>query len=258
MRDSSDGHILEPSITGLVQEIVTDDPSIEQVLERVVDLATTIVNGTDGASITLFKPDLQPYTMVASDEWVREVDRRQYETQQGPCIEVAATSAPTAGSADLADSDSWPVFGPAVADLGVRAVLAAGLAPHPDPTNPTAGPAGALNVYSRKPFAFGIPEREETLLLAAIAGLALQMVAARTDTKRMIEALSTRDVIGQAKGILMERHGIGEDEAFAILRRASNDLNVKLRDVAARVADRGVVAQPPTRAQASMDGFGKS
>lgn len=231
------GATLEPSIAGLVHEIIADDPSTTQVLHRVVDLATTLIDGADGASITLFQANLQPYTMVASDGWVREVDHRQYQVRQGPCIEVAATSAPISGSAELAHSTAWPVFGPAAAELGVRAVLAAGLSARPDPAVPTS-PLGALNIYSRNAFAFTTKEREEALLLAAIAGLGVQFVDARTDARRLRDALSSRDVIGQAKGILMERHGIGEAAAFTILRRASNDLNVKLRDVAAKITRR--------------------
>lgn len=237
MPESTGGHVADPSLVGLINEIVAGDPSIEQVLDRVVRLATRIINRVDGASITLFRSDMRPYSKAASHDWVRAVDDRQYELLQGPCLEVAATSAPTSGSADLLDSDSWPVFGPAAAELGVRALLAAGLSPHPDPANPGPNPPGALNLYSRSPFAFGAPERDQALLLAAIAGQSLQLVAARSDAHRLREALSSRDVIGQAKGILMERHGIGEADAFAILRRASNDLNVKLRDVAVKVAD---------------------
>jgi hypothetical protein len=222
----------------LIGEIIAGDPSIEEVLERVVALATRIIDSADGASLTLFRPNLQPYSMVASHDWVRAVDERQYAAMQGPCIEVAATSAPSSGSGDLAESTSWPVFGPAAADLGVRSILAVGLSPRPDHLNPASGLPGALNLYSRSVPDFQPAEQEEALVLAAIAGLSVQLTEARLDAKRLKEALSTRDVIGQAKGILMERHGIDEDAAFATLRRASNDLNIKLRDVAAQVAER--------------------
>lgn len=224
----------EASLAGVLNELVLGEPTVEEVLERVLDLATRLIPKVDGASITLFRSDMKPYTLRASADWVREVDQLQYETLQGPCIEVAATSAPTSGSADLAESTEWPVFGPAAAELGVHALLAAGLSAHPDPAIPTS-PPGALNLYSYSPFAFTSEEREEVLLLAAIAGIGVQLVTARADALRLREALSSRDVIGQAKGILMERHGIDETAAFAILRRASNDLNVKLRDVAAQL-----------------------
>ncbi|WP_425307800.1 GAF and ANTAR domain-containing protein [Ammonicoccus fulvus] len=225
----------ETSLAGVLNELVLGDPTIEQVLDRVLDLAMRLIPHVDGASITLFRADMKPYTLRASDEWVRTVDKLQYELLQGPCIEVAATSAPTSGSADLASSTDWPVFGPAASEAGVRSLLAAGLSAHPDPNVPTS-PPGALNLYSRHSAAFTAEEREEALLLAAIAGIGVQLVAARNDVERLREALSSRDVIGQAKGILMERHGVDDAAAFTILRRASNDLNVKLRDVAAELA----------------------
>lgn len=238
MVDSVRDHTLEPLLAGLIREVMVGDPTIEQALKRVVDLATRVIQGVDGASITLYKRDLTPFSKALSHDWVLELDAVQYQSQQGPCMEVAVTSAPTAGSADLAGSLSWPVFGPAAARLRVRAVLAVGLAPHPDLTDPAQGPPGALNLYSRRPFAFGLAARDEALLLAAIAGQSIQLVAARADLNRLRDALSSRDVIGQAKGILMERHGIGEEEAFSILRGASNGLNIKLRDVAKHVTQR--------------------
>lgn len=245
----SSGGTLGPSLAALIDELLTGEPEIEEVLRRVLELAIRVVGKADGASITLFKRDMEPYTMVATHDWVAAVDQRQYETQQGPCLEVAATSAPTSGSADLAASTSWPVFGPAAAEVGIRSILAAGLSPHPNPAEPTS-PPGALNLYSRSTFAFSREDREEALLIAAIAAIGVQLAAARTTTGRLHEALSSRDVIGQAKGILMERHGITEEQAFNVLRRASNDLNIKLRDIAVEIAGgRSVNGLPDPRRQ---------
>lgn len=229
------GGALGRSLTEVIDDLLAGQPEVEEVLRRVLKLAIRVIGKADGASITLFNPDMQPYTMAATDDWVAAVDQRQYETRQGPCLEVAATSAPTSGSSDLATSTSWPVFGPVAAGYGVRSLLAAGLSPRPDFAEP-ASPPGALNLYSRTPFAFSGADREEALLLAAIAAIGVQLAAARTATIRLHDAISTRDVIGQAKGILMERHGITEEQAFNVLRRASNDLNIKLRDVAADIA----------------------
>ncbi|MDO5681513.1 MAG: ANTAR domain-containing protein [Propionibacteriaceae bacterium] len=218
--DHPDGKKQALSLRDVIDQIVADDPSIEQVLERVVSLAAQIIEGVDGASITLFGSGSHPYTMCSSHDWVREVDRRQYEAKEGPCVEVAATRAPASGSAAL----------------GVRSLLAVGISPRPDGHNPASGLPGALNLYSRRPHAFDIAEREQALALAAITGLVLQWTGARLNVERLRDGLTSRDIIGQAKGILMERHGINADEAFVILRRASNDLNIKLRDVAARIA----------------------
>lgn len=236
--DLSEGPIAEPSIPGII-ELVAGESTASGVFERVLPLAIQLIEGTDGASFTVFREDLRPHTAVASDDWVREVDEQQYRAEEGPCLEVAATNASASGSAKLIDSDSWPVFGPKAAALGVQAVIAVGLSADRG-TGTLAGPSGALNLYSHSPFAFTAKERGEAHLLAAIAGVGLRLAAARADVASLREALASRDVIGQAKGMLMQRHGIDEGEAFTLLRRASNDLNIKLRECAARVATGGL------------------
>ncbi|PFG65556.1 GAF and ANTAR domain-containing protein [Enemella evansiae] len=235
MLDSEVGLAIDTSVGSLIDELTAGQPSLDEVLNRVVDYAVRLLDRVEGASITIFGEDMKPFTMVASDDWVHAVDRVQYSTQQGPCIEVAATSAPTSGSADLAVSDHWPVFGPRAAQLGVGAILAAGLSAHPDPAKADS-PPGALNLYSRESFAFEARDRDQAVLIAAIAGMAVRLTQARITAERLREALSSRDVIGQAKGILMERHGLTEERAFAMLRSTSNQLNVKLRVVAAGLA----------------------
>ena len=235
MLDSEISLAVDTSVGTVLDEFTAGQPSLDEVLSRVVDYAVRLLDRVEGASITIFGEDMKPFTMIASDDWVRAVDAVQYSTQQGPCIEVAATSAPTSGSADLAVSDHWPVFGPRAAQLGGGAILAAGLSAHPDPTK-VDSPPGALNLYSRQAFAFEARDRDQAVLIAAIAGVAIRLTQARITADRLREALSSRDVIGQAKGILMERHGVTEDRAFAMLRQASNQLNVKLRVVAAGLA----------------------
>lgn len=247
--DLTEGSVAEPSIAGII-ELVAAEPTAQDVLKRVLPLAIQLIEGADGASITIFRADLRPRTAVASDDWVREVDAHQYRAEEGPCLEVAATSAFTAGSAKLIDSKSWPVFGPAAAALGVHAALAVGLSADPG-TSTLDVPSGALNLYSRSPLAFTAKERDEALLLATIAGVGVRLAGARANVARLREALSSRDVIGQAKGMLMQRHGIDEHEAFTLLRRTSNDLNIKLRECAARVTSGGLeeISEPGTRSQ---------
>ncbi len=105
MLDSEVGLAIDTSVGSLIDELTAGQPSLDEVLNRVVDYAVRLLDRVEGASITIFGEDMKPFTMVASDDWVHAVDRVQYSTQQGPCIEVAATSAPTSGSADLAVSD---------------------------------------------------------------------------------------------------------------------------------------------------------
>lgn len=235
------------------------DASVADVLQRIVSACSYLIERVDAASITLMDAKGQPFTSVCSEQWIVDVDRLQYNTGEGPCLEVAATSAPAAGSADLADSTTWPTFGPAAAKAGVGALLAVGLSATPDPNDP-GSPPGALNLYSRSAYAFDDQRKGQAVVLAAFAGAAVRAAQAREETKLLREALASRDVIGQAKGILMERHGISADQAFDVLRRSSNRLNVKLREVAAGVAAnrydkhqpvRKVAAQGPTHVPVS-------
>jgi hypothetical protein len=98
---------------------------------------------------------------------------------------------------------------------------------------------GAVNMYSRSGEGFSVSSQEMALVLSAHAAIAAvvsrERIMAATKEKTFKEALASRDVIGQAKGMLMERHSIGPDQAFDILRRSSQSLNAKLRDVATEV-----------------------
>jgi GAF domain-containing protein len=102
--------------------------------------------------------------------------------------------------------------------------------------------SGALNVYSREPGGLLRADRDILLLLATHASLALARTHAVTrkqlDIDRLLRALDSRDAIGQAKGILMARRGITAKEAFDVLRRTSQELNIKLRDLARTLSSR--------------------
>ena len=122
------------------------------------------------------------------------------------------------------------------AGLGVRSVLAVGLFPRGG-----APRMGALNAYSHRPGGLDEQDRDLLLVLAAHASTALAATQATTaselEVAHLREALRSRDVIGQAKGILMERRGVSADEAFDILRRASQSLNIKLTQVAEKLVE---------------------
>jgi len=154
---------------------------------------------------------------------------------------MPSPSRPSSFYADeLVGETAWPVFGPGATEKGIRSVLAL-------PLMMSTG-AGALNLYARQPAAFGVVDRAKGMLLASLASLALNAAHAHEDEQRragnLVTALTTRELIGQAQGILMERERITGDEAFDILRRASQHLNRKLRDVAQDLVDTG--QQPDT------------
>jgi GAF domain-containing protein len=213
--------------------------SVGAVLERVVFAAREIVAGADLVSVTLRTPDGAFHTPVETDPVASKLDQLQYEYGEGACVEAARASGPAAAfSDDLAADGRWPRFGPAAAELGFSSLVSTALLP--DASSPQL--SGALNVYSRRPHGFTQADRDVLLLLATHASLALATTQAVTkgqlQTEQLHRALDSRDAIGQAKGILMARRGISAEEAFDILRSTSQDMNVKLHDLARTLASR--------------------
>lgn len=211
--------------------------SIADALERVVFAAQDAVQVADVVSVTLRSPDGAFHTPVETDALATELDQLQYEFGEGACVEAARPDGPAmAVTADLAADPRWRRFGPAAADRGFHSLLSTSLLP--DAEAPRL--SGALNVYSRRPAAFTDRDRDVLLLFATHASLALAMTEAVTRNELQLhqlrDAVDSRDVIGQAKGILMARRHLTATEAFHILRRTSQDNNIKLRDLAATLA----------------------
>ncbi len=216
-----------------------DSGSVTVVLERVVGTARTLVAHADLVSVTLRGPDGAFHTPVHTDPIANRLDQLQYDLDEGPCVEAARSCGPAAAfSTDLAIDARWPRFGPAAAALGFCSLTAAVLLPHAIEPRLT----GALNAYSRRPHVFTAVDRDVLLLLATHGSLALATTHAVTrghlQTEQLRVALDSRDAIGQAKGILMARRGISAGDAFDLLRRTSQQINVKLRDLAQAVTTR--------------------
>jgi GAF domain-containing protein len=210
------------------------------VLDRIIHGAAALVPEADFVSITLRKGPTGFDTPVTTDDLARQLDVVQYEVQEGPCIDAALEGGSgVSEDSDLGNSDHWPRFGPIAAALGVRSVLAFGVIP----TAP-APRLGALNFYSRTPAAFSQIDRDMGLLLAAHAGAAIgaarSIETAELRAANLERALLSRDVIGQAKGMLMAQRGIDAEAAFEVLRAASQQLNIKLALIAEAIATRRV------------------
>jgi GAF domain-containing protein len=223
----------------LLTRALLDSGSVAEVLERVVFTARDVIPGADVVSVTIRSPDGQFHTPVQTDAVAVELDRLQYELGEGCCLEAARPTGPAmAYSEDLASDARWPRFGPAAAQLGLHSVSAAALVP--EAMRPRL--SGALNVYCRQPRGLRREDHDVLLLLATHASLALATTEAVTRGQlledQLRQALDSRDAIGQAKGILMARRGVSAEEAFDILRRTSQDLNIRLRDLAATLAER--------------------
>jgi transcriptional regulator with GAF, ATPase, and Fis domain len=231
----STGQHADPGVARQLSELARElqaDISTEALLKRIAVAAVTEVDGARYAGITLLAGQ-EFTTAAASGELVGRLDRMQYQAGEGPCLD-AARQHKTVRCDDLRAATRWPRFAAQAVSVGVLSVLSFQLFAGDDSF-------GALNIYAADAAAFG-PDSESTgILLASHAALA--MAAARTQAG-LLTALDSREVIGQAKGILMERYKITTVEAFALLVASSQAVNRKLRDVAGHLVATGELLRP--------------
>lgn len=219
-------------------EMLLAAQSVGDVLQLVVDATASLVPAADLVSITLRAPDGNFHTAAYTHPTAADLDLLQYKLEEGPCHDAAMPDRPEFfESPDLRTDEQWRRWSPAVAELGWRAVLATALV-----DDARSRFSGALNLYSRIPGALTDADREVVLLLASHATLAVAETDAVTRSElnqaQLRRALDSRDVIGQAKGIIMARRGLDAEEAFELLRRTSQQLNVKLVHLAGTLAAR--------------------
>lgn len=199
---------------------IHQEPS-EIILKEVIDEAIEIIPGTDFASLSLVTQQQNIESVAPSAQLPHELDEAQSRLGQGPCLDAIYRER-MIRVPDMAAETRWPEFSREAVQSGVGSMLAFQLFVEADTL-------GALNLYSHHPGAFTDESELVGLNMAAHAALAL----AETLTRGQLhEAVSSRDVIGQAKGILMERHKITEHEAFLLLTAASSHTNRKLRMIA--------------------------
>ncbi|MEU0941441.1 GAF and ANTAR domain-containing protein [Streptomyces canus] len=208
--------------------------SMQGTLDEIAASAVQLVDGCDAAGILAVRKG-RAVTLSSCGDVVEASDRLQGELAEGPCFDLAARAHGGNGErvfriADITQPQpAWPRFAEAARDLGIGSMTGVLLYTHDEDF-------GALNLYSRRAGAFGKDIETAGWMLASHAAVAL--ADART-IDQLEDAMKTRHAIGEAMGILMERHKLSEDDAFSVLRRISQQHNIKLRDVAQRVrADR--------------------
>lgn len=213
--------------------VLLSDEGVDQTLQRVVDLAVRTIPGCTAAGVTLLA-DGRPQTAASTSDAVLEIDRRQYAAGDGPCLDALRHRVINRASAELARR-RWPRFASGAEALGIRSFLAA-------PLITSDRPLGSLNLYSAEVEGF---EALDDALIALFCGQASVALAnAQVYTRavalnhQLRAAMDSRAAIEQAKGMLMERHGVGPAEAFALLRERSQHSNRKLREVAEDVVAR--------------------
>lgn len=222
-----------------LQRVLLSTETVEQFLKELAVLAAGLVAGGLSCGMTLGTKG-RPYTAACSDERASEVDDIQYRLGEGPCLE-SMRSGVTVCIGDTASERRWPGFCGQAAARGVRSTLALPLVTDGEP-------AGALNLYAPAADAFGPAEwrRAERFAANGAGALALahRLASYTAINGQLRESLASRSVIDQAIGVIMAQERCSQVRAFAILRSASQNRNVKLRDLAAEVITR-VTGHPP-------------
>lgn len=206
--------------------------STQETLDAIAERGVGLIEGCDAAGVLALRKG-RAVTLAAHGDMVEESDRLQGELSEGPCFDAArrVNGERLFRIRDMSKSQpDWPRFAPAARDLGIGSMMGFLLYTRDDDF-------GAINFYSRRPGTF-TPEMETAgWLLASHAAVAL--ASART-VDQLEHAMDTRHAIGEAMGILRERHHLTEEAAFDALKRISQTHNVKLRDVAQSIRSKAV------------------
>ena len=214
-----------------LSQVVLVDRSLEDVLGEVTDIAARGIPGAESTSITLVRGE-KAFTAAHTGEMALVADELQYERGYGPCMD-AGRAGVVIRIDDMRTEQRYPDYTPRVVEVGVRSSLSVPL-PYQGST------IGALNIYSTRPLAFSSAESGEAATAVAEAvAVAVANADAHDrlagDARNMRVAMESRAVVEQAKGVLMAQRGVDAEQAFDILREASQRYNRKLRDIAAGI-----------------------
>jgi GAF domain-containing protein len=221
-------------IAELVQQLHSrPDTDSDTVLAELAEHAAVEIPGAMYAGVTLTRTAKHIDTPAATHKWPIVLDEIQQLHREGPCL-TAAWEEKTIHVADLETDERFPLYRrDALQRTPIRSVMAFQMF--------VAGETmGALNVYAEEPRAFGQTSRDIGLIFAAHSSVAWNSVRRDEQFKR---ALASRDTIGQAKGMIMERYGVDAVQAFEVLRKLSQDSNVPLVQVATELV---ATAQSPS------------
>jgi GAF domain-containing protein len=205
-----------------------DASGLGDTVDAVVQFALQALN-CSYAGVALTARGAQPEIAAVTDPVVAEVYSLQLNSDKGPLV-TAMRERTTVLIRDTTADHRWPEWAAKVAALGVRSVLDVPLVTGGDPRRSV----GVLGLYSPDADAFSEDDEAIAHILARHASVA---VASARHEETMAQAVDARKLVGQAMGILMERFDVGDDRAFAILKRYSQDTNTKLRDVAQHLID---------------------
>ena len=217
--------------------VVADRP-LKDTLVRVAEIGCVVIEPAEICSLTLVTTP-HDLTMGGTGEIAEQLDERQRQVGRGPCLNAAEGGSWVIVD-DMETEDRWPDYSPRALELGVRSSLSV-----PLPTQEHV--VAALNWYSTKPGAFTAEHVRPAESFAAQVAVAVANAhhynSVATTARQMQEAMATRAVIEQAKGILMAQSKVDPDQAFNMLVRASQRENRKLREIAAAIVERAATAK---------------
>ena len=220
-------HALGAAMGELARALQHEHASEHATLDAVTAAAVGAVPGAEHASISLVVRGKTVESRAATDPLAERMDARQTELGQGPCLD-AVWEQESVHIPNMAAESRWPRFTAAAVEAGIGAMLCFQLFV-------ADAKLGALNLYASRAGAFDEEARFTGLMFATHAAVAI--TGARQE-ETLSAALAHRDIIGQAKGIVMERFHLDAPRAFALLTRLSQTENIKLRDIATQlVAD---------------------
>ncbi len=226
-----------------LSRVVLADRALEEVLTEITEIAARGIPGAESVSTTLMRGE-KPFTAAYSGDMALHADEMQYAEGYGPCMD-AGRGGVVLRVDDMRTEQRWPKYAARVSAAGVRSSMSVPL--------PYQGNAiGALNVYSSEPGAFVSPESlnagrdvAEAMAVAVVNAAAHHRLSEQA--RNMQLAMETRAVIEQAKGVLMAQRRVDAEQAFEILRDASQRYNRKLRDIAVGIVESTQEGQAPTR-----------
>ena len=238
MSNPPDGQV--PGFAALLAARFTDDADLTDGLRKVAAAAGTLLVNCAGASVTIIERG-KPSTAASTDDDTLALDNVQYDAGDGPCLTAARDQHVI--RIDAMDTDTrWPAFTAAARARGIGSSLSM-------PLDLAGETVGGLNVYGQEPDAFSTQDEQLAKGFAVQASVVISNAQAYWAAFELIRnltiAMDSRAVIEKAKGILIARHGLSDDEAFDHLRQQSQTENRKLRDIATDIVDQARDAARP-------------
>lgn len=213
-------------IAEFAQNLHTSETHAGVVIAELTEFAATVIPGAQSAGITTVKPhNTAVSTPAATNRWPILLDQIQQQHHQGPCLTAASDQVPIDIN-DLEHDRRWPKYrADVLAQTPIRSIMSFELAGTPHLM-------AALNVYADHPHAFDEHAHAIGRIFSTHTSLAWDAARSRD---QFTQALASRDIIGQAKGLVMERFGIDALQAFAMLRKLSQDSNIPVAQIAERL-----------------------